>query len=85
MILLESWKYFYDVYILDISVWIRPGNILSAVPHGSILGYFPLAIYINDLPDRLEIIFKMYTDDSKFIVKFAKLQEDIVKIKDWCE
>ncbi len=37
-------------------------------------------IYINDLPDGLDSIFKMYADDSKVIAESgSKLQDDILK------
>ena len=44
-------------------------NILSGVPHGSILGPFFFLIYINDLPDGICSLCKIFADDTSIFSK----------------
>ena len=43
--------------------------ILSGVPHGSVLGPLLFLIYINDLPNRLNSICKIFSDDTSIFSK----------------
>ena len=63
--------------------------ITSGVPQGSVLGPTLFIIYINDLPEHVHNVCKMYADDTKIIAPVAtendrfRLQEDINSITNW--
>ena len=64
-------------------------EVTSSVPQGSVLGPFLFVVYINDLPDSLNNVCKMYADDNKVIAVNRwgvenKLQEDINNTVEWC-
>ena len=46
--------------------------ITSSVVQGSILGPILFIIYINDLPDQLNNISKLYADDKKVLSKIER-------------
>ena len=64
-------------------------DVTSSVPQGSVLGPFLFVVYINDLPDCLNNVCKMYADDNKVIAINKPgvdngLQEDINNTVEWC-
>ena len=65
-------------------------EINSGVPQGSVLGPFLFLIYINDLPDGITSICKIFADDTSLLLKVLdvnkstkKLNLDLEKISEW--
>ena len=48
-------------------------DVLSGVPQGSVLGPLFFAIYINDLPEQVHTMVRMFADDTKL---FADTSDD---------
>lgn len=71
-----------DVY----SSW---SSVLSGVPQGSVLGPVLFLCFINDLPETVSGLVKIFADDSKLFSNVldeesrSKLQEDLDKLCDW--
>ena len=59
------------------------------MPQGSVLGPLLFLIYINDMPDALNHMCKLFADDSKLIAIIKNgndklmLQEDLDKLANW--
>jgi hypothetical protein len=61
------------------------------MPQGSVLGPILFTIYINDLPDALENMIKLFADDTKVFELVNNeedknsLQGDIDKLMNWSD
>ena len=66
----------------------KKADFLSGVPQGSILGPILFTVFINDLPDCVQNICKVFADDTKIYGnphKSDTLQEDLNKLQLWSE
>ncbi|XP_065658167.1 uncharacterized protein LOC136082677 [Hydra vulgaris] len=76
----------YGIVREKISGWVP---VTSGVPQGSVLGPTLFIIYVNDLPDKINNVCKMYADDTKILSTIEskkdceRLQSDINWITEW--
>ena len=64
------------------------GKVTSGIPQGSILGPVLFTLFINDLPDHVESICKIFADDTKIYNESSNrhiLQKDLNSLQEWCD
>jgi hypothetical protein len=65
--------------------------VTSGIPRGSVLGPILFTIYINDLPDAIENMVKLFADDTKVYATVNNtderdsLQSDIDRLMNWSD
>ena len=66
-------------------------DVLSGVPQESVLGPLLFVVYINDLPEEIDTMVRMFADDTKIFVDASSkanriaLQEDIIRLINWAK
>ena len=63
-------------------------NITSGIPQGSVLGLFLFLVFINDLPDVIEVLIKLFADDAKIYAVVPntddnRVQYSLNRAADW--
>ena len=74
---------------------VRVGNeysqrtkVTSGIPQGSILGPVLFTIFINDLPEAVNVNCKVFADDTKIYDdtnNHHEIQSDLFKMQEWTE
>ena len=63
--------------------------VISGIPQGSVLGPVLFLLFINDMPDRVNSMIKLFADDAKLfraienIDDYTSLQDDIDRLHKW--
>ena len=53
---------------------------MSGVPQGSVLGPLLLLIYINDLPDGINSLCKIFADDTSYLSKVYDINKSVSEL-----
>ena len=71
-----------------LSTW---ADVTSGIPQGSVLGPVLFVIFINDLPDAVRSVVRIFADDTKMYGRamtpedVAEIQADIDKLSNWSD
>ena len=57
-------------------------KIMSGIPQGSVLGPLLFLIYINDLPDGINSLCKIFVDDTSLFSKFSDIYKSASNLND---
>ena len=63
-------------------------DVISGIPQGSILGPILFTVFINDLPDKISSICKVFADDTKIYNNTENsnvIQQDLVLLQEWSD
>ena len=55
-------------------------DVTSGIPQGSVLGPILFLIYINDLPDVVEVLMKLFADDAKLYHTVTNSRENELQL-----
>ena len=63
----------------------KPADVLNGVPQGSVLGLLLLVLFVNDIPEVVSVIVKLYVDDTDDKRNMSRsLQQDLEKkMEEW--
>ena len=80
LLLLKNYLYSREQRVVlngQTSEWKR---IYSGVPQGSVLGPLLFLIYINDLPDGITSMCKIFADDTSFFSKVLDVNKSVIEL-----